>query len=111
MVLFNYNNPPYPWFNTTDYTVPQLILFAVAAIFWVIVYVIVIKDIFKYKFVSIPVLAICANILRASGRVSALVEMSKAGQYATNCLPSLKISTCNLAEIRFRDIGLPLLQV
>lgn len=51
-----------PILNTSDYTMPQLILFGVAALYWVLVYVVVIKDIIKYKFVGIPVLAVCANI-------------------------------------------------
>lgn len=61
MDKFSYNYDPYPWFNTIDYTVPQLILFAVAAAYWVWVYIVVIKDIHKYKFIGIPILAVCAN--------------------------------------------------
>ena len=49
-------------FNTADYSVPQLVLFGVAAAYWVWVYVVVIKDILKNRFVGIPVLAVCANI-------------------------------------------------
>jgi hypothetical protein len=49
-------------FNTDDYSVPQLVLFGIAAAYWVWVYVVVIKDILKNKFVGIPVLAVCANI-------------------------------------------------
>jgi len=51
----------HPIVNTTDYTVPQLILFGVAALYWVWVYIVVIQDISKYKFIGIPVLAVCAN--------------------------------------------------
>jgi hypothetical protein len=47
--------------NTIDYTVPQLILFGIAAAYWVWVYIVLIKDIFKNKFLGIPVLAVCAN--------------------------------------------------
>jgi hypothetical protein len=61
MSSFNYAPDPYPWFNTTDYTIPQLILFAVAALYWVWVYIVVIRDIVKNKFIGIPILAICAN--------------------------------------------------
>jgi hypothetical protein len=53
---------PHPLFNTKDYSMPQLILFGIAAAFWVIVYINVIRDIIKYKFVGIPALAVCANI-------------------------------------------------
>ena len=49
-------------FNTVDYTVPQLILFGIAAAYWVWVYIVVIRDIIKNKFVGIPVLAVCSNI-------------------------------------------------
>jgi hypothetical protein len=49
-------------FNTADYTVSQLILFGVAAAYWVWVYIVVIKDIIKYKFIGIPALAVCSNI-------------------------------------------------
>jgi hypothetical protein len=51
-----------PFINTTDYTSPQLILFGIAALYWIWVYIAVIKDITKNKFVGIPVLAVCANI-------------------------------------------------
>ncbi|MGZ3852875.1 MAG: transmembrane-type terpene cyclase [Flavisolibacter sp.] len=49
-------------FNTVDYTVPQLVLFGIAAAYWVWVYIAVIRDIVNNKFVGIPVLAVCANI-------------------------------------------------
>ena len=49
-------------FNTVDYTVPQLVLFGIAAAYWVWVYIAVIRDIFKNKFVGIPALAVCSNI-------------------------------------------------
>jgi hypothetical protein len=52
----------HPLFNTHDYSVSQLILFAVAAAFWIWVYIVVIIDIVKYKFIGIPALAVCANI-------------------------------------------------
>src|SRR5215471_20709561 len=52
----------HPVVNTTDYTPQQLILFGIAAAYWVWVYIVVIIDIGRYKFVGIPVLAVCANI-------------------------------------------------
>lgn len=52
----------HPVVNTTNYSVPQLILFGVAAAYWVWVYIVVIIDIRKYKFIGIPALAVCANI-------------------------------------------------
>jgi len=52
----------HPLVNTHDYSIAQLILFGVAALYWVWVYIVVIVDIFKNKFVGIPVLAVCSNI-------------------------------------------------
>ncbi|MEO7766524.1 MAG: hypothetical protein ABIS01_03825 [Ferruginibacter sp.] len=52
----------HPFLNTRDYTTAQLILFGIAALYWVWVYIAVIIDIKKYKFVGIPVLAVCSNI-------------------------------------------------
>ncbi|HVE61752.1 MAG TPA: hypothetical protein VNA26_08030 [Chitinophagaceae bacterium] len=49
-------------FNTADYSVPQLILFGIAAAYWVWVYIAIIRDIVQHKFIGIPVLAVCANI-------------------------------------------------
>lgn len=50
------------WLNTDTYTNPELVLFGVGAIFWVLCYAIVIKDILKYKFVGISAGVIGANI-------------------------------------------------
>jgi hypothetical protein len=52
----------HPLINTKDYSPAQLILFGIAAAYWVCVYIVVIIDIKKYKFVGIPALAVCANI-------------------------------------------------
>ena len=49
------------WLNTDVYTLPQLILFMVAAAFWVVAYILIIKGIKKYQYVGIPVAAVCAN--------------------------------------------------
>lgn len=49
-------------FNTTDYTVLQLATSGLGGILWVIAYLIIIKDIRKYKFVEMPVFFACANI-------------------------------------------------
>jgi hypothetical protein len=51
----------HPVVNTVDYTPGQLVLFGVAAAFWVVVYIMVIAGIIKTKFIGIPALAICAN--------------------------------------------------
>jgi hypothetical protein len=52
----------HPLVNTKDYSTAQLILFGIAAAYWVWVYIAVIIGIRKYKFVGIPALAVCANI-------------------------------------------------
>jgi hypothetical protein len=52
----------HPLINTKDYSPAQLILFGVAAAYWVWVYIQVLIGIKKYKFVGIPALAVCANI-------------------------------------------------
>ena len=49
------------WFNTVDYTVPEHICFAVGCFMWVVVYLIIIRNIHRIKFIEIPMVAICAN--------------------------------------------------
>ncbi|WP_338793624.1 hypothetical protein [Bernardetia sp. MNP-M8] len=49
------------WFNLERYSVGQLVLFGIAALFWVITYILVIKDGFKKQYVGIPIAAIAAN--------------------------------------------------
>lgn len=49
------------WFNTDKYSVAQLILFGTAAAFWVVAYIIIIKDALKKKYVGIPIAAVAAN--------------------------------------------------
>jgi hypothetical protein len=47
--------------NLQDYTMPEVILFALGCLCWVIVYLIVIKNIRKHNFVEVPAVAVCAN--------------------------------------------------
>lgn len=49
------------WFNLTRYSVEQHLLFGVAASFWIVAYIILIKDGFKHKYVGIPIGAVAAN--------------------------------------------------
>jgi hypothetical protein len=49
-------------FNTTDYTILQLATSGLGGVLWVVAYLIIIKDIRKYKFVEMPVFFACANI-------------------------------------------------
>ncbi len=50
------------WLNTDDYTVLELVLFAVGCFGWVIAYVEILRKIRKYRFVEIPAAAVVANI-------------------------------------------------
>ena len=49
------------WFNTVDYTIPQHLCFAVGCFLWVIVYIIIIRNIHRFQFIEIPMVAICTN--------------------------------------------------
>lgn len=49
------------WFNLDKYSAGQLLLFAVAALFWVVAYIIIIKEGFKKQYVGIPIAAVAAN--------------------------------------------------
>ncbi len=51
-----------PWFNTTDFTVPQLVLFAAGCIGWVVAYIGTAITIFKRQVVEIPAGAVAANV-------------------------------------------------
>ena len=51
------------WINTTDYTIPQLILCATGAIGWVLVYVLIIRETRRTKFVEIPLFVACGDIV------------------------------------------------
>ena len=51
------------WINTTDYTPTQLILAALGAICWVTVYMIIIRNIRKHKFVEMPFFCVTSNIV------------------------------------------------
>lgn len=48
--------------NTTDYTIAELILAALGALGWVVVYFLTIRNIRKYQFVEMPVFCACGNI-------------------------------------------------
>lgn len=50
------------WFNTVDYTVPQLVIFALGSVGWVIAYVATTATLIKKKFVEIPAGAVVANM-------------------------------------------------
>lgn len=50
------------WLNTDIYTVPELILFGIGAFFWILCYIFTIRNIIKFKYVSISAGVIGANI-------------------------------------------------
>ena len=47
--------------NTTDYTTFGLVTFAIGCLGWLVVYVLVVRDIIKTKTLEIPIAAICSN--------------------------------------------------
>lgn len=50
------------WFNTTDYTVLQLMIFGIGTVGWVIAYAMALYTIVRNKFVGIPAAAVVANV-------------------------------------------------
>lgn len=48
--------------NLTDYTPLELILFGGGCYMWVVVYAIYVRNIFKFKFIEMPLFAACGNI-------------------------------------------------
>ncbi len=50
------------WINLQDYTVLQQVLFFLDAVFWVITYILVERNVRKYRYVGIPYMAVCCNI-------------------------------------------------
>jgi hypothetical protein len=56
------SSPSPAWFNTVDYSVPLLILFAIGCLGWVVSYVAVLRSVRKFQFVEIPAGAVVANV-------------------------------------------------
>ena len=48
--------------NLQEYTPLELTLFSVGCYLWVVVYIMYIRSIFKYKFIEAPIFAACGNI-------------------------------------------------
>ena len=61
MTIWEYLKDPHPWFDTTNYEPFQIALFLAGAVLWIVVYIVVIRDIVKLKVVAIPLVAICLN--------------------------------------------------
>lgn len=50
------------WFNTSEYSVPLLVLFGVGCFGWVVAYVAIVKNTLRNGFLEIPAGAVVANI-------------------------------------------------
>lgn len=50
-----------PFINLQDYTVADHLLFAIGCFLWVIVYILVIRNIHRYKYIEIPLVAVSLN--------------------------------------------------
>ncbi len=61
MTLFQYLQTSHPWFNTVDYTVPQIVMFTTGAVLWVAAYINTIIWIRKKEVLDIPAIAITLN--------------------------------------------------
>jgi hypothetical protein len=61
LTIWEYLKDPHPWFDTTNYEPFQIALFLAGAVLWIVVYIVVIRDIVKLKVVAIPLVAICLN--------------------------------------------------
>ena len=59
--IFDYFSKPHPWFNTVDYTIPQIVLFTIGAVLWVIAYINTLVWIKKRQVLDLPVIAIILN--------------------------------------------------
>ena len=61
MTLFQYLQTSHPWFNTAEYTVPQIVMFTTGAVLWVVAYINTIIWIRKKEVLDIPAIAITLN--------------------------------------------------
>lgn len=50
-----------PMFNTTTYTVPQLVVFGLGCTLWALLYLLLIRNYFRYKFIEMPLVAAASN--------------------------------------------------
>lgn len=49
------------WFNTDYYSVPQLILFGIGAVLWLVCYIAILRDVIKLKYIEMPAAVLCGN--------------------------------------------------
>ena len=59
--IFEYLKGSHPWFDTSNYTVWQIVLFFIGSMLWLVCYIDTLIDIFKKKTLNIPLAAICLN--------------------------------------------------
>jgi hypothetical protein len=59
--LAEYIGQPHPWFDTSNYTMVQIIIFFFSALLWVWAYIDTIRVIITKKTIAIPVAAVCLN--------------------------------------------------
>lgn len=48
--------------NTTDYSTTILVLAFIGSVFWILSYLLLVKDAIKFKYVEMPIIAFCGNI-------------------------------------------------
>lgn len=61
MTIFEYLQEPHPWIDLNNYTLPQVIMFGVGCLLWIVCYVDTLISIFKRKIVDIPLSAVTLN--------------------------------------------------
>lgn len=50
-----------PWINLKDYTLLEFILFFSGAVLWIVAYIAIVRNDFKNKTLSIPIINVCLN--------------------------------------------------
>lgn len=50
-----------PMFNTSTYTVPQIVVFGTGCALWALLYLILIRNYFRYRFIEMPLAAAASN--------------------------------------------------
>lgn len=61
MTIFEYLKEPHPWFDTTNYTVTEIVLFFMGSVSWLVCYADTIYCAIKKQVVNIPVAAVLLN--------------------------------------------------
>lgn len=61
MTIWEYLQTSHPWFDTTNYTPWQIVLFTAGAALWIVAYVIILRRAFRQRMLAIPVAAVICN--------------------------------------------------